>query len=133
MNLTEAMTSPFIMKTITVLLLVVASIVAFALGEAEVSSFAVKPTYFGGQQQPSYIPTYATTTGQGNGFANNNNKPNYVNNNGNPITSSSTAVAFSATRASSYALSAPSFVKFEQTLTDIGYGWDGQASTFNVS
>ena len=43
------------------------------------------------------------------------------------------AVAFSVTRASTYSLSAPAFVKFEETLTNIGYGWNGQTSTFQVS
>ena len=43
------------------------------------------------------------------------------------------AVAFSVTRASTYSLSAPTFVKFEETLTNVGYGWNGQTSTFQVS
>ena len=43
------------------------------------------------------------------------------------------AVAFSVTRASTYSLSAPAFVKFEETLTNVGYGWNGQTSTFQVS
>ena len=42
-------------------------------------------------------------------------------------------VAFSVTRASKYSLSGPTFVKFEETLTNVGYGWNGQTSTFQVS
>ena len=43
------------------------------------------------------------------------------------------AVAFSVTRANLFSLSAPVFIKFEETLTNVGYGWNGQSSTFQVS
>ena len=48
----------------------------------------------------------------------------------------SSVVAFTAVRAKSYCTYcnlAPYFVAFEQTLTDKGYGWNPQTSTFDVS
>jgi hypothetical protein len=67
----------------------------------------------GGQQYPDY---------------NNNGNNNYF-----PPSGSSTPVAFSVVRASTYTLSSPSVVRFEKTLTDVGYGWDSQSSTFQVT
>ena len=72
-----------------------------------------------------------------NNYPNNNNGINYPdnyypgtnggNNNGN---SNSEVIAFSAVRASRYTQSSPAEIKFERTLTDVGYGWDPKTSRF---
>ena len=46
----------------------------------------------------------------------------------NPV--SETAVAFSAVRANTYSNSASSALRFEHTLTDVGYGWNPSESYF---
>ena len=76
------------------------------------------PTYNSGSQDQSY------NSGSGN--------PSYNSGSQDPYYSGS-SVAFTAVRAKSYSLSAPYFVAFEQTLTDKGYGWNPQTSTFEVS
>ena len=75
------------------------------------------PTYNSGLQDQSY------NSGSRN--------PSYNSESQDPYYSGS-SVAFTAVRAKSYSLSAPYFVAFEQTLTDKGYGWNPQTSTFEV-
>ena len=52
---------------------------------------------------------------------------------GTNIAGNNGAVAFSVMKANLYSLSAPTFINFEETLTNVGFGWNQQTSTFQVS
>lgn len=52
--------------------------------------------------------------------------PQYPNNNNNEI------VAFTAIRASRYSQGTNSNVKFDRTITDLGYGWDSNSGEFKA-
>eukprot|EP00095_Tigriopus_kingsejongensis_P008044 snap_masked-scaffold201_size263271-processed-gene-1.3 protein:Tk08044 transcript:snap_masked-scaffold201_size263271-processed-gene-1.3-mRNA-1 annotation:"hypothetical protein DAPPUDRAFT_331010" len=59
-----------------------------------------------------------------------NYSPNYPQVTEPPIASN--VVAFTATRASRYSLDTNAKVRFERTITDIGYGWDANSGEFKT-
>ena len=75
-----------------------------------------------------FIPGNSGTYYPGNN--NNQNVPggNFGGNGYNPA--SGTAVAFSVVRANTYSNSVSSALRFEHTLTDVGYGWNPRESYF---
>ena len=102
---------------------------------------------FGGNRNPNV----GTAVGGQSYFPGNNNNnnngypggsPTYNNNNNNGgggeffpdnTIGNGPIVGFSAVRANGYTLSAGNTVRFERTLTDVGYGWDSNTSSFQVS
>ena len=73
-------------------------------------------------------PQFGTNGGQGSynpDYNNGNGYPDYGNGNINQE-----RVAFSVARASSYTRNAYTQIRFERTVTDIGYGWNGSTGKF---
>ena len=109
----------------------------------EKTSFQPRPPILAGNGAQTFGTPTGGVVGGDSYYPGNNNNNGYppYNNNGNngnngfypdDTIGNGNLVAFSVNRAARYTQSAPSTVQFERIITDIGYGWDPNTSSFQV-